>query len=168
MFKNTYFEEYLRTPPSKKQWINYQFNMKNGVIENPFDYLLEQCWTKHTNKNVQSFYKIVILKNFAKFTRKHLSWRLFLSKFTVLQPATLFNRRFQHRCFPLNFAKLKKYLLTKHHTTHAKILTYSTHAFRLTHAKILRTHATHAPQAKIWPTLPTNPRTHATHATHTI
>ena len=90
--------------------------MKNGVIENPFDYLLEQCWTKHTNKNVQSFYKIVILKNFAKFTRKHLSWRLFLSKFTGLQPATLFNRRFQHRCFPLNFAKLKKYLLTKHHT----------------------------------------------------
>ena len=34
-------------------------------------------------------------KNFARFTRKHL----------FLRPATLFKKRPQHRCFPVNFAK---------------------------------------------------------------
>ena len=27
----------------KKQQINYRFNIKNGVAENPFNYLLEKC-----------------------------------------------------------------------------------------------------------------------------
>ena len=44
-----------------------------------------------SNKSMQSFYKIGILKNFAKFTRKHLCRNLFFNKFPGLQPATLFN-----------------------------------------------------------------------------
>ena len=35
-FKNTYFVEHLRTAASEKQQMNYRFNIKNGVIENPF------------------------------------------------------------------------------------------------------------------------------------
>ena len=50
--------------------MNYRLNIKKGVTENL--YLPEKCNKKHSNKSVQSFYKIAILKNFAKFTRKHL------------------------------------------------------------------------------------------------
>ena len=52
--------------------MNYRFNIKNGFTENPLNYLPEKCNKKRSNKSVQSFYKIAILKNFAKFTRKHL------------------------------------------------------------------------------------------------
>ena len=39
-----------------------------------------------------------VLKNFEKSTGKHLCWSLFLIK--------LLKKRLQHRCFPINFAKL--------------------------------------------------------------
>ena len=46
-----------------------RFNIKNGVTENLLNYLREKCnKKKHSNKSVQSFYKIAILKHFAKFT----------------------------------------------------------------------------------------------------
>ena len=51
------------------------------------------------------FYKIGVLKNFAKFTGKHLCWSLFFNKFGSLRPATLLEKRRQHSCFPVNFAK---------------------------------------------------------------
>ena len=41
------------------------------------------------------YYKKGVLKNFAKFRRKHL----------CLTPVTLLKKRPWHRCFPLNFAK---------------------------------------------------------------
>ena len=52
--------------------MNYRFNIKNGFTENPLNYLPEKCNKNRSNKSVQSFYKIAILKNFAKFTRKSL------------------------------------------------------------------------------------------------
>ena len=68
------------------------------------------------------------LKNFAKLTGKHLCQRLFLNKVGGLSyrnpsinslcksidwflydgPATLFKKRFWHRCFPVNFMKLSR------------------------------------------------------------
>ena len=46
----------------------------------------------------QMFFNIVVLKNFAIFSGKHLRWSLFLIK---LQAWTLsfINKRLQHRCF---------------------------------------------------------------------
>ena len=38
------------------------------------------------------FFKIGVLKNFAKFTRKHLWWRFFLIKLQTWRPATLLKR----------------------------------------------------------------------------
>ena len=46
-----------------------------------------------------------VLKNFAKFTGKHLCSSLFLNKVAGLRPVTLFKKRLWHRCFPVNFAK---------------------------------------------------------------
>ena len=46
-----------------------------------------------------------VLRNFAKFTGKHLCQSLSFNKFADLRPATLFKKRLWHRYFPVNFAK---------------------------------------------------------------
>ena len=45
-----------------------------------------------------------VLRNFSKFTGKHLCQSLFLIKIG-LRPATLLKKRLWHRCFPVNFVK---------------------------------------------------------------
>ena len=47
-----------------------------------------------------------ILRNFTKFTEKHLFQNLFFDKVTGFRPAPLRKKRLWHTCFPLNFAKL--------------------------------------------------------------
>ena len=51
------------------------------------------------------FCKKGVLRNFAKFTGKHLCQGLFLNRVAGLSPATLLKQRLCHRCFPVNFAK---------------------------------------------------------------
>ena len=46
-----------------------------------------------------------VLRNFEKFTGKHLCQRFFFNKVIDLSPAILLKKRLQHRCFPVNFAK---------------------------------------------------------------
>ena len=46
-----------------------------------------------------------VLRNFTKFTGKHLCQSLFFNKVTGLRPATLLEKRLWHRCFPVNFVK---------------------------------------------------------------
>ena len=46
-----------------------------------------------------------VLRNFKKFTGKHLCQSLFFSKVVSLRPATLLKKRLWHRCFPVNFLK---------------------------------------------------------------
>ena len=46
-----------------------------------------------------------VLRNFTKFTGKHLCQSLFFNKVAGLRPATLLKLRLWHRCFPVNFAK---------------------------------------------------------------
>ena len=45
------------------------------------------------------------VRNFAKFTGKHLYQSPFFNKVTGLRPATLLKKRLWHRCFLVNFAK---------------------------------------------------------------
>ena len=45
------------------------------------------------------------LRNFTKFTGKHLCQRLFFNKIADLRSATLLKKKLWHRCFPVNFAK---------------------------------------------------------------
>ena len=61
------------------------------------------------------FCKKDVLRNFAKFTGKHLCQSLFLNKVAGLRAATLLKKRLWHRHFPVNFAKfLKTPFLTEH------------------------------------------------------
>ena len=46
-----------------------------------------------------------VLRNFTKFTRKHLCQNLIFVKVTVLRPVTLLKKRLWQGCFPVNFAK---------------------------------------------------------------
>ena len=48
-----------------------------------------------------------VLRNFAKFTGKHLCQSLIFNKVTGLRPATLLKKRFWHSRFPMNFAKFQ-------------------------------------------------------------
>ena len=47
-----------------------------------------------------------VFKNFAKFTGKHLRQSHILKKSCRPQPTTLLEKRFWHRCFPVNFVEL--------------------------------------------------------------
>ena len=49
------------------------------------------------------FCKKGVLRNFAKFTGKHLCQSLFFNKVAGLRPATLLKKSLWHRCFPVNF-----------------------------------------------------------------
>ena len=52
------------------------------------------------------FYKECVLKNFAKFTGKHLCYSLFVDE--VAGWRLSLNKRLSHRCFPVNFGKFLK------------------------------------------------------------
>ena len=54
------------------------------------------------------FCKKGALKNFAKFTGKHLCQSLFFDKVHGPKPATLLKKRLWLRCFPVNFAKFSR------------------------------------------------------------
>ena len=52
------------------------------------------------------FFKIGVLKNFIKFTEKHLCWNLFLNTAASWRPATLLRKNFGTVFFFVNYAKL--------------------------------------------------------------
>ena len=64
------------------------------------------CSHKYARRSrPEVFCKKGVLRNFAKFTGKHLCQGLFSNKLAGLRPATLLKKRLLHRCFPLNCAE---------------------------------------------------------------
>ena len=61
------------------------------------------------------FYKKGVLRNFAKFTGKHLCQSLFLNKVPGLGPATLLIKRLWHWCFSRSYVKLLRTPFLKEH-----------------------------------------------------
>ena len=71
----------------------------------------------HSRSHPEVFCEKGVLRNFAKFTGKHLCQSLFLNKVVGLRPAALLKKRLWHKCFPANFAKyLRTPLLPKNHS----------------------------------------------------
>ena len=68
---------------------------------------LKYMWQKQPTK---VFCKKGVLRNFTKFTGKHLCQSLFFNKVAGLRAATLLKKRLGQRCFPVNFAKFLKTL----------------------------------------------------------
>ena len=72
---------------------------------------MQLLWCLQFTKRLILFYhftgvcKKCVLRNFAKFTEKHLRQSLFFNKVTGLRPVTLLKKRLWHRCFSVNFTK---------------------------------------------------------------
>ena len=63
--------------------------------------------------------KIVIQRNFEKFTGKHLNGSLLYNIIEGVRSAAILRNRLRHRCFPLNFAE---FLRTAFFTEHLQLL----------------------------------------------
>ena len=64
-----------------------------------------------------------ILKISQKFTRKHMCWCPLLIKLQIFIQQLCFKKRHQHRCFPVNFAKIfKNTFFTKHLWSNASFI----------------------------------------------
>ena len=59
----------------------------------------------HRNSHQRCSIKKGVLRNFTKFTGKHLCQSIFVNKVAGLSLATLLKKRLWHRCFPVKFAK---------------------------------------------------------------
>ena len=57
------------------------------------------------NSHRRCFVKKDVIRNFVKFTGKHLCQGLFFNKVADLKPATLLKKRLWRRRFPVNFVK---------------------------------------------------------------
>ena len=64
-------------------------------------FLIRWLGTSHQRGSI----KKGVLRNFTKFTGKHLYQSLFFNKVAGLRPATVLKKRFWYRCFPVNFVK---------------------------------------------------------------
>ena len=84
---------------------------KNTEIKNIVLLHLENSRSSH----LELFCQKGVLKNFAKFIRKHLCQRLFFNIVASLRPATILKKRLWHRYFPVNFAKFLRTVFVKEH-----------------------------------------------------
>ena len=68
-----------------------------------------------SSRHPEVFCKKGVLRNFAKFTEKHLYQSLFFNKTAGLRPAILFKKMPWQRYFPVNFVKILRTPIFKEH-----------------------------------------------------
>ena len=98
MLKPTTIQRRMKEP-FKQVWWEY-FRKKSPSWT--FDRILN---TTIRSSRPDVFCEKGILRNFVKFTGKHLRQGLFFNKVAGLRPATLLKKRLWCRCFPVNFTK---------------------------------------------------------------
>ena len=75
--------------------------LKINILENICNLMVSMGRSSHQ----RCFVKKGVLRNFAKFTGKHLCHRLFFNNVAGLRHATSLKKILWHRCFPVNFVK---------------------------------------------------------------
>ena len=88
-------------------------------------------------RSSHQMYSIIkgVLRNFAKFTGKHLCQSLFFNKVVVLSPVSLLKKRLWQRCFPVNFVKfLRTHFLQK---TSRRLLLFI-HFFAISSVEVIK------------------------------
>ena len=70
---------------------------------------------KNRSSRLEAFCRKGVLRNFEKFTGKHLYQSLLFNKAADLRTVTLLKKRFWYRCFPVNFSKFLKTLSIAEH-----------------------------------------------------
>ena len=101
--RKPFFKEHLRWlllwDMHKENFFEFSANKSPFITEKAFSHLyIFQNRSSHQRCSI----KKGVLRNFAKFTGKHLCQSLFLNKVAGL---TLLTKRLWHRCFPENFVK---------------------------------------------------------------
>ena len=79
-----------------------------------------------------------VLRNFTKFTVKHLCQSLFSNKVADLRPATLVKKKLWHTCFSVNFVKFLRTPFTEH--LRWLLFTHTLHTVQL---QFVKNHLTH-------------------------
>ena len=79
---------------------SFRLNFSSNITPRNFNEL-----TLFRSSRSEVIFKKRVLRNFTKFTGKHLCQKLFFNKFEGLMPATLLKKRLWHMCFPINFVK---------------------------------------------------------------
>ena len=84
---------------------NFQYHRYSKTYFHSFIPLNLNSLTSFRSSHRRCSVKKGVLRNFAKFTGKHLCQSLFFNKVAGLRPETLLKKRLWHKCFPVNFAK---------------------------------------------------------------
>ena len=81
------------------------FNRLTVAAVRPIKLILDFGKNSNRSSRTEVFCKKGVLRNFTKFTGKHLCPSLLFNKVAGLGPATLLKRKLWHRRFPVNFVK---------------------------------------------------------------
>ena len=108
--------------------MRYSLNRENKqLLRTSFD---KENFTNHRSSRRRCSARKDVLRNFAKFTGKHLCQSLFFNKVWDLRPTTLL-KRIWPSCFPVNLAKFLRILFSQ--STSAQLLLVQTrHLWRIT------------------------------------
>ena len=87
---------------------SYLSNWIHLILEGKFGRDPLICQGAGRGSRPEVLFKKDALRNFTKFTGKHLCQSLFFNQAAGLRPAASFAKRLWHRCFPVSFAKFLK------------------------------------------------------------
>ena len=87
-------------------FISSKQNLNNIFNADEFGFFCQSLPSSKSASHQRCFAQKGVLRNFLKFTGKHLYQSLFFNKVAGLRPAALLKKRRWLRCFPVNFAKL--------------------------------------------------------------
>ena len=106
-------------PLSLRPWHDaHRYNIKISlsiVYFWPLDAIVKDGFLNFGSGRAEVFCKEGVLRNFTKFTGKHLCQSLFLNKVGDVRPATLSKKWLKHRCFPGNFVKFLRTPFLREH-----------------------------------------------------
>ena len=95
-------------------WFLYDNGLRHERVNSPCNcqksLLMNRFISPYRSSRPEMFCKKSVLRNFAKFTIKHLCKSPFFNKVAGLRPAALFKKKLRHMCFPVNFANFQEHL----------------------------------------------------------
>ena len=105
--------------PKKKRLISKTKVRKERKSDTGWTNISDPGHTRFRSSHRRCSVRKAVLRNFAKFTRKHLCQSLFFNK-VLGWPATLLKRKLWNRCFSVNFEKLLR--ISFLHSTSGRLL----------------------------------------------
>ena len=103
----------LRRVPSRRTIFLHEFGLKSFLFRTPnipVKLVLGVVITTSRSSHQRCSIRKGVLRNFAKFTGKHLCQSLFFNEVAVLRHATFLKKGLWRRCFPVNFKKILRTL----------------------------------------------------------